>query len=181
MFTLTPQNTKLSQRLAVPYKGKVGIKLRGGGAHNKLWGTFPQDFQEWRMGQRCLRQRIINCSDFFFWIVLFYFLIEDCVELSCWVCVIGGTDGWWTSMSSRFVHEKILYARVKRFILLTFVISYLHKSTWIYACEFYIIFFFFFSPDCQKANFIQVKCLNSVKLIYDYNYDYYLFFTNHCP
>lgn len=71
--------------------------------------------------------------------------------MSCWVCFSGGTDGWWTSTS--YVHEKILYGRVKRFNLANFVISYLQKSTLFKHAS----FISFYSPYCQKRQLLMLE------------------------
>lgn len=81
MFTLTPQNTKLSQRLAVPYKGKAGIgeKARlsyGEGSTQQAVGYISSGLSRMKNGTKMSQAK----DNRFFWIVLFHFLIEDCVE-----------------------------------------------------------------------------------------------------
>lgn len=85
MFTLTPQNTKLSQRLAVPYKGKAGIgekarlsyTTRGEGSTQQAVGHISSGLSRMKNGTKMSQAK----DNTFFWIVLFhFFLIEDCVE-----------------------------------------------------------------------------------------------------
>lgn len=81
MFTLTPQNTKLSQKLSVPYKGKTGIGKKARlsyreGSTQQAVGYISSGLSRMKNGTKMSQAKDKN----FFGIVLFHFLIEDCVE-----------------------------------------------------------------------------------------------------